>query len=557
MRYLRILLAGALSVGIWLAGAALHPTPAAAAVFVDDVPMSTWDVNGRVIATEIVGDVVYVGGTFTAAISPAGTSVARQNLAAFSMTTGALITGWRADAGAAVRAIVSDGQSLFVGGNFGRINGVSRTRVAKLSLATGAVDPTFVASADNGVRALTVNDGDLYLGGTFLNVNGAARNRLARVDATTGALNTTFRPAASGPVYGLVNHPLQDVLYVAGPFDRLNGISRAGVGAVSTSTGATTGPAFASSARPTLALDINEDGSRLFGAGGAGANQMSAWETGTGARRWRVTVMGDNQATKYFRGTVYVGFHDGYQNDNGLKLLAIDAETGAVDPDFRPRIPGFWGVFAIDASEDGVVIGGEFTSVDGVAQRNFAIFDGGEPPPPPPPPAATVNLVDSTTQWGYWDRGTRPAGWETDGFDDSAWPRGHPQLGYGDGDETTVISFGPTAGQKYITSYFRTRFTQTGDPDSVQLSLIADDGAVVYVNGVEVVRDNMPTGVITNTTRASTGRSGGAENASRDFVIDADLLREGTNTIAVEVHQDRPDSSDLSFDVWLSATYPA
>ena len=83
------------------------------------------------LATEIVGDVVYVGGTFTSATGPTGTSVPRRNLAAFSMTTGALLTGWRADAGAGVTSIVSDGQALYVGGHFGRINNVPRTRLAK------------------------------------------------------------------------------------------------------------------------------------------------------------------------------------------------------------------------------------------------------------------------------------------------------------------------------------------------------------------------------------------------------------------------------------------
>ncbi|UMG93949.1 hypothetical protein [Nocardioides sp. TF02-7] len=383
MRVLKLLLAGALGVGLAVGGV-VQASPAAAEMYVDDVPVDGWDVNGRVLATEIVGDVVYVGGNFTAAISPTGARVTRNRLAAFSMITGELITGWRADAGAGVTSLASDGEALYVGGHFGRINNVVRTRLAKVSLATGAVDRAFVASADAGVRAVAVRGDDLYVGGAFLAVNGVAKNRVAKLDARTGALATAFRASASGPVYSLVAHPRQDVVYAAGPFAQLNGTARAGVGGLDGTTGATTGPAFASSARPTLALDVDDDGSRLFGAGGSGANEISAWSTATGARSWRVASMGDNQAIEHFRGTVFAGFHDGFRNDNSVKVVAIDAATGAVDADWRPRVNEFWGVFAIDASDAGVVVGGDFRSVSGVPTGYVARFGAAAPPPPAP-----------------------------------------------------------------------------------------------------------------------------------------------------------------------------
>ena len=86
--------------------------------------------------------------------------------------------------------------------------------------------------------------------------------------------------------------------------------------------------------------------------------------------------------------------------------------------------------------------------------------------------------------------------------------------------------------------------------------MVADDGAVVHVNGVEVLRDNMPTGTVTGTTRAASNRSGSAENAARSFTIPTSAVRLGTNTIAVEVHQDSSTSSDLSFAAALSGTVP-
>jgi hypothetical protein len=91
-------------------------------------------------------------------------------------------------------------------------------------------------------------------------------------------------------------------------------------------------------------------------------------------------------------------------------------------------------------------------------------------------------------------------------------------------------------------------------PSSLTLDLMADDGAVVYVNGVEVARDNMPAGTITSSTRAASNRSGAAESEIRSFTIPPSVVQVGANTIAVEVHQDAPSSSDLSFQAALTST---
>jgi hypothetical protein len=69
-------------------------------------------------------------------------------------------------------------------------------------------------------------------------------------------------------------------------------------------------------------------------------------------------------------------------------------------------------------------------------------------------------------------------------------------------------------------------------------SIIRDDGAVVYINGVEVARSNMPTGPITRTTLASAAVDGVAETTANDAVIaDFSMLVAGTNVVAVEVRE--------------------
>ena len=520
-----------------------------AAVFVPQVPTPSWRVNGTVYAVATVGDVTYVGGQFTTAISTSGQSVARRNMAAFSADTGELVTTWRSETAGVVRALVSDGSSLWVGGTFTSVAGRTHNRVAKVSLQTGAPDAGFSASSDGQVRALEVSDGDLYVGGTFTTMNGAAAGNIAKVNAQTGQSVAGFTAWANNNVRAVAKNPVTDVLYVGGDFSGLGGAARNGIGAVSSVTGATTPLVFGNAVRPMLGLDTNADGSRLYGAGGGGTNAVVAWNTTTGVRMWRQVTMGDIQAVRYFNDMVYFGFHDGFQQDTTIKFLAVDAQSGLVDQTFKPTFDHFWGVYAIDVSGKGVVIGGDFTTISGVPAQGWARFHNDGPPPPPPP--TTERYLGSASTWRYWDRGTRPAGWQTTGFDDSGWSSGGPQLGYGDGDETTVISYGPSSTQRFLTSYYRTTFTVNEMPESLKLGLLADDGAAVYINGVEVVRDNLPTVTLSNTTRAIAGRSGGDENAMRPFDVPASVLHAGVNNIAVEVHQDTPSSSDSSFDADL------
>jgi hypothetical protein len=160
--------------------------------------------------------------------------------------------------------------------------------------------------------------------------------------------------------------------------------------------------------------------------------------------------------------------------------------------------------------------------------------------------------VDSSTSWRFADVGLRSADWESAGFDDATWPSGLPQLGYGDGDETTLLNSGPDTA-RHLAAYFRTSFEVTEVPQTLALELAADDGAVVYLNGVEILRDNMPAGAITNTTKSLISRSGADENLLRTFTLDPALLNLGTNVIAVEVHQSsNAGAADLTFNARLA-----
>jgi hypothetical protein len=175
---------------------------------------------------------------------------------------------------------------------------------------------------------------------------------------------------------------------------------------------------------------------------------------------------------------------------------------------------------------------------------------------------AQETLVAAGSVWKYLDDGSdQGVAWTQPGFDDSAWASGPAELGYGDSDEATAVSYGPSGSNKYITTYFRHRFS-VSDPagyPKLQLRVRRDDGAVVYLNGVEVLRTNMPTGAITYTTAALSAVAGSGEREFIETTIDGTLLVAGENLLAVSVHQDRPSSSDLSFDLALgtpAATVP-
>ncbi len=169
-------------------------------------------------------------------------------------------------------------------------------------------------------------------------------------------------------------------------------------------------------------------------------------------------------------------------------------------------------------------------------------------------------LVPQGSVWSYLDTGANLGGvaWKTSAFDDSAWSAGAAKLGYGDGDAQTVVSFGPDGNNKYATTYFRKRFriADASRVDGLQLRLLRDDGAAVYLNGTELVRDGLAPGATFNQFASATA-SDLDEYAFRLFSVDPAALVDGENVLAVEVHQATAGSSDLGFDLELLAAASA
>ncbi len=165
-------------------------------------------------------------------------------------------------------------------------------------------------------------------------------------------------------------------------------------------------------------------------------------------------------------------------------------------------------------------------------------------------PTEGTTLLPKGAEWKYLATGEYPGTtWMFADFDDSKWALGKAQLGFGDGDEVTVL---PSTTPRTITSYFRASFDAGLKPAYKRLlvKLLRDDGAALYLNGKEILRDNLPAKMVEPDTLAVES-VGTGENTFYPFDLDGSALLPGRNTVAVEVHQSSITSSDLSFDLEL------
>jgi hypothetical protein len=170
---------------------------------------------------------------------------------------------------------------------------------------------------------------------------------------------------------------------------------------------------------------------------------------------------------------------------------------------------------------------------------------------------ATV-IMPFGSVWKYLDDGSdQGTAWYASDFDDNSWASGPAPLGYSDSNgraPATTNSFGPDPNAKFTTTYYRQAITVSNAASfaSINLNIERDDGAVVYLNGVELARFNMPTGIVTSVTPAS---SNAGDDGGTVFTINVDPLRfvDGLNIFAVEIHQDNTgNSSDIWFQMSLT-----
>jgi hypothetical protein len=161
-------------------------------------------------------------------------------------------------------------------------------------------------------------------------------------------------------------------------------------------------------------------------------------------------------------------------------------------------------------------------------------------------------VIAPGSSWLYLDTGTDPGTtWATTTFDESTWKTGNAQFGYGDGDEVTTVESGPDS-SRYPTTWFRRKFDVVSAHDiaGIGLRVLRDDGVRVWLNGQVLYLDNLAPAA-GPTTLALSAISSTAEIQWQTAWLPADLLVDGVNQIAAEIHQSSATSTDVSFDLQL------
>lgn len=164
-----------------------------------------------------------------------------------------------------------------------------------------------------------------------------------------------------------------------------------------------------------------------------------------------------------------------------------------------------------------------------------------------------TTIIETGGNWKYYNQGNiHNSGWPNSNYNDFFWSERPTKIGYGVGDEATTISYGSDVDNKYISTYFRKSFNLIS-PRDIQCSIKKEEGAVIYLNGTEVYRVNMPSGTIDFNTLAIIEDTPGSWYS---FTIPANYTLSGNNVLSIEMHLDSPKDPSLSFDFIANAPLP-
>ncbi|MGH3357511.1 MAG: hypothetical protein ACRDO7_01825, partial [Nocardioidaceae bacterium] len=263
-----------------------------------------WQANGRVLKILETDDAVYLAGRFTALRGPQGQTVSRNRLAALDPDTGApLAFNPNMSGDVWSLAVSGDGSTLYAGGDFTRVGGVTRPRAAAFDTASGALE-SWNPRADGRVKGIAAVPGRVVLGGKFSTLAGVSRPNLGAVSPTTGAVQTDWDTTTNGIVHDLAVAPDGSRLLVAGDFSTVSG-TPAGSQRKIASLDPSTGEAQPWASHPNFEFfDLDVSDSRLFAAAGGSGGHAVAWDLDTGQQDWVGFGDGDAVAIVHQNGAV-------------------------------------------------------------------------------------------------------------------------------------------------------------------------------------------------------------------------------------------------------------
>ena len=531
----------------------------------------SWDLqirNGNasvvtVKAAKVVGEHIYLAGAFTHLTGNGSSSVYARNGARLDLS-GKPDRSWNPEFNGAVIDIdVDENDSyLYAAGHFTRAHDLVAENAARLGTGAGAeLDQSWSFRHSYFIgkyqQAVTVGNGRVYFGGSQHSLFGYNTSDMTRTSGSItmqngGDLQATTA-SATGVVYGSCHcsdYTFQDAyqyLALGDTWTRADEIQW--VGGWDQATGRQIGwtPYRLSSLRSTgaWALEMGDDGA--LWVGGDFNFSYSSKTAGQWSGGW-VRMPARSATAPAVPANLRAA--DGNAKEVTLKWSSVpgaesydilrDDRTVATTTSTSITVPlgGNNRFFVRAVASDGL---------RGASTHAYTVDANGQPTQPDD---STI-LVDDDATWAYhWSTDAVSADWTQTSYDDSSWSRGTAPIGYGAADLGTTLKPG-TPKTRPLTTYARTTFT-VADPTAiggVNVAVTADDGAVVYVNGTEVVRQRMNDGAVTAGTYASASVTTPSARADRQLVfVPASQLVAGTNTLAVETHLNYRSSSSMTID---------
>ena len=533
----------------------------------------SWDLqirNGNasvvtVKAAKVVGEHIYLAGAFTHLTGNGSSSVYARNGARLDLS-GKPDRSWNPEFNGAVIDIdVDENDSyLYAAGHFTRAHDLVAENAARLGTGAGAeLDQSWSFRHSYFIgkyqQAVTVGNGRVYFGGSQHSLFGYNTSDMTRTSGSItmqngGDLQATTA-SATGVVYGSCHcsdYAFQDAyqyLALGDTWTRADEIQW--VGGWDQATGRQIGwtPYRLSSLRSTgaWALEMGDDGalwvggdfnfsytSKTAGQWSGGWVRMPARSATAPAVPANLRAADGNakEVTLKWSSVPGAESYDILRDDRTI------ATTTSTSTSITVPLGGNNRFFVRAVASDGL---------RGASTHAYTVDANGQPTQPDD---STI-LVDDDATWAYhWSTDAVSADWTQTSYDDSSWSRGTAPIGYGAADLGTTLKPG-TPKTRPLTTYARTTFT-VADPTAiggVNVSVTADDGAVVYVNGTEVVRQRMNDGAVTAGTYASASVTTASARADRQLVfVPASQLVAGTNTLAVETHLNYRSSSSMTID---------
>ncbi|WP_116449772.1 PKD domain-containing protein [Blastococcus litoris] len=386
-------------------------------------PLPTVQIDGVAWSQVVVGNTVYVGGEFTTArpagAAPGVNTVPRNNLLAYDIRTGELITSFAPSLNAQVKTVAAspDGTRIYVGGSFTVADGQPRYRIAAYDTATGQLATEFTPGFSQQVKALAVTNDAVYVGGNFTWSGTETRTRLAAYSRSNGAL-LPWAPAADAQVQTLAVSPDASKVYAGGSFTKLTSPTGAsqtarGLGAIDAVTGEplpfTAGTVINNTGSSASVTGISVDADTVYASGytyGPGTLEgVVAADVNTGAVKWIDDCHGDTYSVWASGTSAYVAGHPHVCSNIGgfpqtepwsfyrgiafskAAVGKVGTETGNFVGQPAPQLLTWFpdikagtytgqsqGPWNVSGNSQYVVYGGEFPGVDGVAQQGLVRF---------------------------------------------------------------------------------------------------------------------------------------------------------------------------------------